>query len=52
MKMVPRSYPERILELKKIFEPYMIGCHFKEGTPPEAKEAFEEFKKWAQSLPQ
>lgn len=44
--MVIREYPEEIKELIKIFEPYMVGCHF-ENAPKEAIEAAEKFKKWA-----
>lgn len=45
------DYPDEIIELQKIYEPFMVGCHLENPTP-EAIEAFEKFKEWAMNLPQ
>ena len=31
-------------ELEKIYEPYLVGCHFREDTPEDVLAAFEEWK--------
>ena len=36
---------EELLELEKIFRPFIVGCHLENPTP-EAVEAFEKYKKW------
>ncbi|MCI5723586.1 MAG: hypothetical protein MR283_06215 [Erysipelotrichaceae bacterium] len=39
-------YPDEIKELKKIYEPYMIGTKLKDDAPSEAVEAAIKFKEW------
>lgn len=38
--------PEEIRKLKRIFKPYMEGCHLRDDAPPEAIEALEKYDKW------
>ena len=38
--------PKEIKDLRKIFEPYLEGCHLKENAPKDATEAFEKYVKW------
>lgn len=48
---VLREYPKEILELMKIYEPFMVGCHLEDPTP-EAQEAFDKVGEWFLGLPQ
>ena len=40
-----RNIPEEIVELEKIFMPFIHGCHL-EGATPEAEEAFKKCIEW------
>lgn len=44
-------FPEYILELMKVYEPFMIN-HKLTNPTPEAKEAFETVKQWLLELGQ
>lgn len=38
--------PEEIRKLKRIFEPYMEGCHLRDDATTEAVEALKKFDEW------
>ena len=38
--------PEEIQKLKRIYEPYMEGCHLIENAPESAKRAYEDYFAW------
>lgn len=42
-------YPDWIIELKKIYAPYMVGCHLENPTP-EAEEAHRIVLEWLESV--
>lgn len=44
--MVGLNIPDEIRKLEKIYEPYLVGCHF-ENAPQEAIDAFEKCNEWA-----
>ena len=45
--MVFKEYPKELVELEKIYDPYMEKCHLREDAPKEAIEALEKAKKIA-----
>ena len=40
-----KEEPEEIKKLRKIYEPYLVGCHL-ENAPQEAIDALEKVRKW------
>ena len=42
--------PEEISNLRLIFGPYMDGCHLRDDAPKEAKEAYEKYDAWFDSM--
>ncbi len=48
----PRVIPEWVIELEKVFEPYMEYCTLAKNAPQEAVEAFEKVKQWYWEQPQ
>ena len=45
--MVFRELPKELMDLRKIYGPYMENCRLRKDAPKEAKEAFEKAKKIA-----
>lgn len=42
-----REIPDEIKKLRKIYEPYLVGCHLLKNAPKEAIDALEKERKWA-----